>query len=557
MQMRILRSISFLGAPLTAVVFMVSACGGAGDAGTPGTDGITAQIAVSAEPAGAHCTYGGNKVSSGLDSNTNGLLDSAEITSTSYVCNGNVGAPGSNGQNGTNGTNGTNGANALLSMVSEPAGANCTYGGNKVSSGLDSNANGVLDPAEITSTSYVCDGVPAPPMSWIAVTAPTLQAQPNTGYIANNDEQPVVVTLPANPAVGDIVSVTGAGVGGWTIAQNSGQAVYTQRLGGAPGANWIAREPNVGWKAIASSADGRKLVALKTTGIYTSSDGGLSWVAHPSPNGMSQNWSAVASSADGTKLVAVERNGQIYTSADSGASWTVRESVRDWRSVASSADGDELVAVARGAQIYTSADSGVSWAPQDSVRNWQAVASSADGSMLAAVVSGGQIYTSTNNGATWTPRNANLTWQAIASSADGNKLVAVTALGQMYTSTDAGLSWTLRMSVAAWKSVASSADGSKLVAAENGGLLYTSTDGGASWTSGGAPNTIWQGVASSADGSRLVAATPFSALYTSIPSTTLGGNGSISGSNFDSIELQYVGGGMFNVLSHEGSLTIQ
>ena len=35
-------------------------------------------------------------------------------------------------------------------------------------------------------------------------------------------------------------------------------------------------------------------------------------------------WTSVASSADGTKLVAVENNGQIYTSTNSGASWTLR-----------------------------------------------------------------------------------------------------------------------------------------------------------------------------------------------------------------------------------------
>ncbi|HEY9065299.1 MAG TPA: hypothetical protein VIO33_09980 [Burkholderiaceae bacterium] len=119
-------------------------------------------------------------------------------------------------------------------MVSEPAGAHCTYGGNKVSSGLDSNANGLLDAGEITSTSYVCNGAPLP--TWVTVTEATVQAQSNTGYIASNDAQPVVVTLPASPAVGDLVRVSGAGVGGWVIAQNAGQAVYTANLGGAPGA---------------------------------------------------------------------------------------------------------------------------------------------------------------------------------------------------------------------------------------------------------------------------------------------------------------------------------
>jgi len=46
-------------------------------------------------------------------------------------------------------------------------------------------------------------------------------------------------------------------------------------------------------------------------------------------------------------------------------------------------------------------------------------------------------------------------------------------------------------------------------------------------------------------------------IYTSTISTNAGTAGSISGAQFDAITLQYVGGGMFNVLSHEGSLAIQ
>ncbi len=84
---------------------------------------------------------------------------------------------------------------------------------------------------------------------------------------------------------------------------------------------------------------------------------------------------------------------QIYTSTDSGGTWTPRESNRYWLSVASSSDGTKLVAVAFGGQIYTSTDSGASWTPRESNRPWQSVTSSSDGTKLVAVVLGGQIYT--------------------------------------------------------------------------------------------------------------------------------------------------------------------
>ena len=84
--------------------------------------------------------------------------------------------------------------------------------------------------------------------------------------------------------------------------------------------------------------------------------------------------------------------------------------------------------------IYTSTDSGVTWTPRESNRHWYSVASSADGSMLVAVEFNGQIYTSTDSGVTWTPRESNRAWTAVASSADGSKLVATVDLGLIYNS---------------------------------------------------------------------------------------------------------------------------
>src|SRR5438105_12366435 len=62
-----------------------------------------------------------------------------------------------------------------------------------------------------------------------------------------------------------------------------------------------------------------------------------------------KSWSAVASSADGAKLVAAVSSGTIFVSPDSGATWTPTGApVMSWASVASSADGSELVAVVSG-----------------------------------------------------------------------------------------------------------------------------------------------------------------------------------------------------------------
>ena len=301
------------------------------------------------------------------------------------------------------------------------------------------------------------------------------------------------------------------------IAVNAGDFVAPTAPGVtiAAGASWTSSEIISYWSAVASSADGRKLVAAANNDqIYTSTDSGVSWTAQ---NSGSRSWKAVASSSDGSKLVAVVNGGQIYTSTDSGVTWTARASNRSWYGVASSADGSKLVAVVLGGQIYSSTDSGVTWTARETSRDWRSVASSADGSKLVAVVQDGQIHTSTDSGVSWTPRETSRSWQGVASSAAGDKLVAVANNGQIYTSTDSGVSWTPRESIRRWYVVASSADGRKLVAAVNDGQIYTSTDSGVSWTAR-ENNRLWRAVVTSADGSKLVAAAQWGPIYISVGS---------------------------------------
>ncbi len=506
------------------------------------------------EPRGANCAAAGKAINVGMDGNGNRMLEAAEIGSTGYVCN------------GTDGSMVASESNTLASVVGDAAAANCAVG-SKVIAGVDGNANGVLDSDEVSATSYICNCAGGPQVD---VTGAAVQAQPNTCYIARNATAQVVVTLPANPAIGDVVRVRGAGLGGWKVAQNSGQAVDTKSLGGMAGANWTVRESNLPWPAsdpqgnlldrrrMVFSADGSKLAATVYDGqIYTSTDNAASWMAHESNRG----WTGITSSADGTKLVAVDSApGRIYTSTDSGVSWTARESGRQWISVASSADGSKLVAAALNGQLYTSTDSGINWTARESIRTWSSVASSADGSKLIAVAADGRIYTSTDSGANWTARESRRDWVSVASSVDGSKLVAVARAGLrgggIYTSTDSGASWTARESDRQWTSVASSGDGSKLVAVGGGEQIYTSIDGGVSWIARES-NRLWIWVAASADASRLVAVAIGFQIFVSEASTTLGTGGSISGTSSDAIDLQYAGDGRFIVLSHEGSLTIQ
>ena len=161
-----------------------------------GRAGSTAAVATSPLALGdANCPGGGVQVDTGLDENGNGMLDGAEIASTSYLCNGvapetrvdinpsgawvlgdeSTICPGNGTEvvsyidldsNGTY-TAGTDtllasdgvcfGDDTLVVTTTLPIGdAQCPQGGTRIDSGRDANGNGVLDMAEIADTSYAC-----------------------------------------------------------------------------------------------------------------------------------------------------------------------------------------------------------------------------------------------------------------------------------------------------------------------------------------------------------------------------------------------------------------
>ena len=306
-------------------------------------------------------------------------------------------------------------------------------------------------------------------------------------------------------------------------------------LAGHPacGQTWNnANAPQTNWQAVASSADGSKLVAVVYTDgsggggpIYVSSDGGTNWTPTIAPLA---DWDAVASSADGTKLIAgagFNNPGPVYTSTNSGTTWVSNNlPVAFWGAVSSSADGTKLVAAIENGAIYYSTNSGVNWTASDAPSGlWEDKASSADGTKLVTAAYFGFIYTSINSGANWTPNitTTNEFWRAMASSADGSKLVVVAAYnggsspGPILTSTNGGVSWATNSMIGFWSAVASSADGNRLALAgfENSGT-WISTNAGATWITNNIPQGGLIGLASSADGGKLVGAVQGLNIYT-------------------------------------------
>ncbi len=264
-----------------------------------------------------------------------------------------------------------------------------------------------------------------------------------------------------------------------------------------------------------------------TGGLYRSIDFGANWTQV-----YSLFWaSAIASSSDGTKLVASAgraggASGNIYTSTDSGLTWTVRAGAgsRIWLDLASSATGQYLIAAPYDGtyDLWTSADYGVNWVSRPTGgagvggMYWTQVAISADGSHMSAINGGDAagdvtVLTSIDYGATWI-KSLNEKG-ALASSADGLRLIhggGEIGASALEVSTDGGASWAGTVSGNHfWTALAMSDNGMNVVAAAYGtvtaGLgdfLYTSTDGGINWSvrNWDATPRRWSNLASSADG---------------------------------------------------------
>ncbi len=103
----------------------------------------------------SNCPNGGVTIESGVDSNQDHVLQTSELTSTQFVCNG---LNGNDGTNGLNGSDGISNFKALLLISHELPGINCATGGSVVNVGLDLNQDNILGRNEITSFNYICNG---------------------------------------------------------------------------------------------------------------------------------------------------------------------------------------------------------------------------------------------------------------------------------------------------------------------------------------------------------------------------------------------------------------
>lgn len=397
--------------------------------------------------------------------------------------------------------------------------------------------------------------------SWTVVAATNIQLQSNLGYLFTTNAM-VTFTLPSAANPGDVIYISGAGLGGWKILQNAGQTIKSPN-GLLNYSAWTNRAVpnNTSWSAVACSANGQRIMGVSSSysGNYSypfvlSADGGITWRI----NSFSQSYS-IASSADGSVLYIGGAYGSLNISTDYGSSWAYQGIINGSYNVAGlacSADGTKVYAAGTGGYIFYSPDSGADWFQRNQSGNWTGLACSSDGSKVVAG-SSGAVFTSTNYGATWTQRSISAKY--VACSADGNKIIAAPASGLAYVSSDFGATW-IQPSLASanWSSVASSADGTKLVATINGGLIFTSTDSGNTWIAQNSGSRNWSSVACSADGTKLIAGVNYGQIWTSQLTVTTGSttgiSGYLEGPPYSTIQLLYIGNGIWNTITSSGAV---
>ncbi len=126
----------------------------------PETDTTTAQgqLLVETEPFAplAPCNEGGVRLTTGMDVNGNGLLETGEAQASTVVCNGMQGLPGPQGQPGVDGEDSPT---PLLTSQTLPLGnATCPTGGTLFTNGEDLDEDGELSDLETTGQVHVCNG---------------------------------------------------------------------------------------------------------------------------------------------------------------------------------------------------------------------------------------------------------------------------------------------------------------------------------------------------------------------------------------------------------------
>jgi hypothetical protein len=228
------------------------------------------------------------------------------------------------------------------------------------------------------------------------------------------------------------------------------------------------------------------------TPLRASTNGGKSWTAPAIPPGVSSIASSIPSSGAGSTVLYAFTSMGIYTSADSGKTWTAlpSPSLGPMGSVLVDPTDPSLLYVATQSGIWKAIDggAGASWSPLLSLSQTNSAPAvlfpdpTLPSTMFASL--GLSPYRSTDNGATWT-QLTNLPYQTISMAVDADNpntiYSAVWTIG-VFRSLDGGDRWTkIADQPVTYSPSAIAASPTALYLATSSGIVR-SADGGISWS---------------------------------------------------------------------------
>ena len=185
------------------------------------------------------------------------------------------------------------------------------------------------------------------------------------------------------------------------------------------------------FNSLAASNDGSTWVAgvRDESCVYTSTNSGADW---SNTNVGGTNWGS-AISADGTVKITSNQNGNIYRNSGSGwgaISTSGLPGSTGWSGIACNSTCTKMAVYSWGGYVWTSSDSGATWSKGSSaIHNYSDVTMSSDGSVIVAT-DGNDIYITQDLGANWSSQGqGSKSWVSVTVSGNGKRIYAAATDG--------------------------------------------------------------------------------------------------------------------------------